>query len=88
MQTFKLVLYLLAILTSTSCTVLLFQGYYRKRVRLRLWSALCFAGLTLNNALVFVDLVILPQIDLRLIRLLAALGGMALMLYGFIWDSD
>jgi len=55
---------------------------------LLLWSALCFAGLTLNNALVFVDLVILPQIDLRLIRLLAALGGMALMLYGFIWDSD
>ena len=86
METLKIILYVLAILTSTACTVLLFRGYADKRVRLLFWSALCFAGLTVSNVLVFVDLVLLPQVDLRLARLLAALIGMAFMLYGFIWD--
>jgi hypothetical protein len=28
------------------------------------------------------------QVDLRAIRLLAALGGMLFLLYGFIWDTE
>jgi hypothetical protein len=34
------------------------------------------------------DLVVFPGIDLRLMRLIPALAGMTVLLYGFIWDSD
>ena len=89
METFKFVLYLLAALTSIACMVLLFRGYARTGTRLLLWSALCFVGLTVNNALLFVDLVLLPDaIDLRLYRHLAALGGMLFLIYGFIRESE
>jgi hypothetical protein len=82
------ILYLSAIVTSLACTVVLFREYSRLRLRLLLWSALCFIGLTLNNVLLFLDLVIFPTFDLRIIRLATALAGMCFLLYGFIWDAD
>jgi hypothetical protein len=89
METFKLILFTLAVLSSLTCTLLLFRGYSERRYRLLMWSAICFAGLTVNNVFLFVDLVIYPtQVDLRAIRLLAALGGMLFLLYGFIWDTE
>lgn len=88
MNAFKITLYAMAIITSLMCTVLLFRGYRRRRIRLLMWSALCFAGLTLNNIALFIDLVIFPDIDIRLIRLLSALAGMLFLLYAFIGDTD
>jgi hypothetical protein len=44
--------------------------------------------LTLNNLLVFLDLLIFPDIDLRIPRLLLSLAGMLCLLYGFIWDAQ
>jgi hypothetical protein len=41
-----------------------------------------------NNLLLFVDLVILPSIDLRIARHVTALAGMVFLLYGFIRDSE
>ncbi|HEY2386482.1 MAG TPA: DUF5985 family protein [Candidatus Binatia bacterium] len=60
--------YVLCTVTSLLCALLLFRGYRRSGIRLLLWSALCFAGLALNNAFVFVDLVVLPEVDLSLPR--------------------
>lgn len=88
MNVFKIVLYGAAVLTSFSCTVLLFRGYQRRRIRLLMWSSICFAGLTLNNVVLFMDVVIFPTTDLRLVRLISALVGMLFMLYAFIWDAD
>jgi hypothetical protein len=88
MLTFKVVLYLLAVLTCLACTVLLVRYYWQTRVRLLLWSALCFVGLTINNLLLFIDLVLVPTVDLRPIRLLAALIGLLFLLYGFIWEAE
>ena len=88
MATFKSLLYLLATLTCLACTVLLIREYLHKRVRLLLWSALCFVGLTLNNIVLYVDLIMFPDTDLRLLRMLAALGGMLFLLYGFIWEAE
>jgi hypothetical protein len=89
METFKLLLFLVALLTSLACCVLLFRAYLQSRLQILLWSALCFVGLTVNNLLVFVDLVVLPDaIDLRIYRNAAALVGMLFMLYGFIRESD
>ena len=89
METFKLVLFLLAIATSLACTVLLFRAYLDARLGILLWSALCFVCLTANNMLLFVDLVVLPEaIDLRVIRHATALVGMLFLLYGFIRETD
>jgi hypothetical protein len=89
MQTFNFVLYVLAVLTCLACTVLLFRGYTRSGLRLLLWSALCFVFLTLNNLLLFFDLVVFPtELDLRLYRLAAALVGLGFLIYGFIFESD
>lgn len=88
MSVFKIILYAVAVLSSSACMVLLFRGYKRRRVRLLMWSAICFAGLTINNVALFVDLVIFPDIDLRAARLVPALIGMMFLLYGFIWDAE
>jgi hypothetical protein len=89
METFKLVLFVLAVLASLACTLLLYRGYRNTRLRILLWSALCFVCLTINNLLVFVDLIVLPEtVDLRVLRHTTALTGMAFLLYGFIRDSE
>ena len=79
--------YLLGILVTLACAVLLLRGYARGKKRLLLWSGLCFTGLTIANLLVFVDLVIVPEVDLYLWRLAAAAISMGFMLYGLIWES-
>lgn len=89
MEAFKIVTYLLAVLTSLACMVLLFRGYARTGARLLMWSALCFVGLSVNNLLLFIDFVVLPtQADLRIWRLAAALAGLLFMLYAFIWEAQ
>lgn len=88
MNGLKTALYSLAVVSSLSCAVLLFRGYLRRRIRLLMWSAICFAGLTLNNVALFLDLVIYPDMNLRLARLALALAGMLCLLYGFIWDAE
>lgn len=88
MATVNLVLTLLAALTSLACTVLLFRAYAASGLRLLLWSALCFVCLTANNVLLFFDLVVFPDIDLRAPRLAAALAGILFLLYGFLWEAE
>jgi hypothetical protein len=88
LESFKFLLFLFAALTSFACMALLFRGYARTGVRLLLWSALCFIFLTASNILLFVDNVILPQIDLRPYRLSATLVGIGCLLYAFIWEAE
>jgi len=80
--------YVVGAFTSLACALLLLRGYARVRQKLLLWSGLCFAGLALSNLLIFLDLVILPQVNLYLLRLATAVIAMALLLYGLIWESD
>ena len=83
------VLILLAVFTSLACMALLFRAYASSGVRLLLWSALCFVFLSLNNVLVFFDVVVFPtEVDLRPLRLLAALTGIVFLLYGFIVEAE
>jgi hypothetical protein len=79
--------YLLCAFTSFACSVLLLRGYRRSNVRLLLWSGLCFLGLAINNALIFVDVIVVPNMDLSLIRNLPNLAGVILIIYGLAWDS-
>lgn len=79
--------YLLCAATSSLCALLLLRGYARTGTRLLLWSGLCFTGLALNNTVLVVDLIIVPDIDLSTWRLVPAVLGVALLLYGLIWES-
>lgn len=85
METF---VYLLAILTSLACTLLLLRAYTRTRARLLLWTGLCFVALTFSNIFLFVDYIIFPHVDLYTLRVGAALIGIVVLLYGFIWELD
>lgn len=87
--TFQSAVYLLCLATSVTCAVLLARSYARTRARLLLWSALCFAFLSLNNLMVVIDLLILPTtVDLSLWRIVASAVAVGVLLYGFIWESE
>lgn len=79
--------YALCALTSLACAVLLLRGYAASHARLLLWSGLCFTGLALNNILLLVDKRLVPAVDLSLWRTLPAVAGVALLLYGLIWET-
>ncbi|HEX5425634.1 MAG TPA: DUF5985 family protein [Candidatus Acidoferrales bacterium] len=81
--------YILGTLTTLACGGLLLRGYARGRSKLLLWSAICFLGLAISNALVFIDLVVLPaSIDLYFWRLLTATLAMVALMYGLIWEAE
>lgn len=80
--------YILSAAVSVACALLLLRAYLRTRVRLLFWSVLAFAGLAVNDVLVWVDVRILPsQIDLSAWRLIPAVVGVALLCYGLITES-
>ena len=79
--------YILCALTSAACSVLLLRGYQRSAVRLLLWSGLCFAGLALENVILCIDLYVVREIDLSLLRRMPSAVAMALLVYGLVWES-
>lgn len=84
------VVYLLCMITSLACALLLarrYQRYQRYHTRLLLWSSLCFFGLMLENMALFVDLVLVPEVDLSLARNLVGLTAVVLLLIGLIWEA-
>ena len=82
------IVFALCALTSLACCVLLLRGYRQSRARLLLWSGLCFLGLFLNNLALIVDVHVVPNIDLSVWRSLPALAGVALLVYGLVWESE
>lgn len=80
--------YILGTLVTALCAFLLLRAFARVGQRLLLWSGLCFLGLTVTNALVFVDLELLPSIDLYTWRLLVAAVAMLLLVYGLIRERS
>jgi len=62
------------------------RAYYR--YRLLLWGGLCFSALALNNTLLILDKLLLPDINLFTCPLLIALVGLLIFSYGVIWDAD
>jgi hypothetical protein len=64
------------------------RSYARTGTRLLLWSALCFALLAMNNLVLVLDLVVWPDLDFRLPRLLLALGAVLSLIWGFVWEVE
>jgi hypothetical protein len=80
------VVYLLCAIASLTCAVLLFRAWRATGARLLFWGALCFACLMLNNVLLVIDMR-LDEVDLAIIRLVPALAGIGLLIYGLIRDE-
>ena len=80
-------IYLLSAITSLVAAWLLLRYYLARRTPLLLWSCIGFAGLALNNVLVYTDIVLFPAVDLSLERTAAGAIGMLALLYGLVWEA-
>jgi hypothetical protein len=85
---FPAAVYTLCFLASGACALLLGRSYARTRARLLMWSCLCFVFLAANNLLLIFDLAVLPELDLRIGRLVLALAAVSVLLFGFVWDLE
>ena len=84
------IVYILCALTSAACAAMLLRGYLRSRARFLLWSSLCFVALFINNLMLMIDRVVIPQ---RVLfpaewRTAVALVGLSLLVFGLIWDAE
>ncbi len=80
--------YVLCALAAAVCAWLLARSYVASHVRLLLWSAICFAGLALNNVILFIDKVVAQGVDLSAWRLVPAAVGLSAIVYGLVWDAE
>ena len=81
------VIYLLCLATSVLCAYLLWRAYRRSNAKLLMWSSLFFWLLAVNNLVLAVDILLLPENDLSLIRISTALLAVAALLFGFVWEA-
>ena len=64
--------YILCALTALACSALLLRGYKRSRVPLLLVCGIFFLALVMENVILFIDVVVIPETDLSLSRFSAA----------------
>ena len=63
------------------------RNYFRRKVALLLWCSLFFFAMTIENVVLFLDVVVVPEVDFSLMRRSIALFGVILLLYGLIWET-
>ena len=80
--------YILCALTALLCSFLLFRGFRRNNARFLFWSGVCFLLLSFENAMLFIDVVIIPDVNLSLLRLAPGVIGIGSLLYGLIWETE
>jgi hypothetical protein len=80
-------IYALCAIASVGCAVLLLRAFLRQRLSLLLWSSICFTCLALNNVLVFVDLILVPDIDLTWVRVGTASLGLMTLAFALVLES-
>lgn len=82
------IVYVLCALMSLLCALMLFRGYRRTGTHLLLWSCMCFCLLALNNAVLVIDLVIFPNMNMngQMWRTILSSSAGSLLLFGLIWE--
>lgn len=80
--------YIIGTVVTLLCAMLLARGYAHSRQRLLLWSSICFFGLTIGNALIYIDVIMLPKTDLRPLRYVTGAASMLLLVFGLIWEGE
>lgn len=79
--------YILCAATSTLCAAMLLRAFSRTQTRLLLWSGICFTLLALANIVLYVDVLIIPDVDLSMVRNLLTAAGSVILLFGLIWET-
>lgn len=79
--------YILCAATSTLCAFMLLKSFVQTKTRLLLWSGICFSLLALANAVLYVDLLVIPQVDLSPLRNFLTAVGSIILLFGLIWET-
>lgn len=80
--------YILCLLTSVTCAMLLLRAYRASRTKLLLYTALGFGFLALNNLFLVGDMVVFPNVNLWPWRQAASFGAVAVLLYGFTFEVE
>lgn len=80
--------YLLCFVASALCAALLVRQHAASPSPVLLWSAACFVLLAISNLIVVIDQMILPELNLRTLRLILTLLAVSVLLYGFIWGME
>jgi hypothetical protein len=80
--------YLLCMLTSAGCALVLLRTYLRRGSPILLWSSVCFTMLALNNALLVLDLIVFPAMDLAAWRAAVAAVAMLVLAMALIWEAE
>jgi len=88
MHVFPSAVFALCVITSLACAFLLARSFARSRSNLLLWTALCFVGLAISNLFLFVDVLLVPDLDLLPLRHLSTLAAIAVLIYGFVWEAE
>lgn len=81
-------IYSLCAITCFAAFGFLLRSWRATGHRLLFWSALCFAGLSINNLLLVADKLVFLSVDLTTWRLVAALMAVLLLLFGLIWEDE
>ena len=80
--------YVLCLLTSVFCAILLLRSYRAGRSRLVFWCMLCFIGLAINNTLLVLDLIVLADdTDLRILRASFGFLSPLVLLAALVWEQ-
>jgi len=74
-------------ITALICFGLLLRSYLNNKVNLLFWSSLAFFFFAIQNVVLFVDLVIVPQIDLSPWRTISGFVGAIILLMALIWEN-
>lgn len=82
------IVYGLCAATAGLCAWLLFQAHGRTRYRLLFWSGLFFVISTFGNVLLMVDKLILPLVDLSVLRYVVSLAALWTLLWGLIFEVE
>ena len=80
--------YSVSSLLSIACAIMLFRAYRATPSHLLLWSSACFGMLAINNVILFIDVIIVPEVDFNGVLLRSTAGAIAgsLLLFGLIWE--
>jgi hypothetical protein len=87
-EIFATLVYSLCFITSAACTGMLVRSYRFSGTSLLLWSAVCFGLLAANNLVLVLDLVVWPDSDLRIARLLLSLAAVTSLIWGFTSEIE
>jgi hypothetical protein len=79
--------YILSAGASLLCAALLLRGVEGRRGGLLFWSGLCFLAMAVGNALLYLNFVVYPDVNLIVAARAATTVGIILLNFGLIWHT-